>query len=65
MTIRKFEELDTKTLAYEWIVDYPSGAYDFIFELINENKKLQDTVQLLKESNSLAASILRLKYPEK
>ena len=62
MTKEQFKELDTKLLAYEWIVDYPSGAYEFILELIKENEYLKEQLQLAVESNKMAAKLLDLKY---
>lgn len=61
MTVDLFEQYDKKLIAYEWIVDYPSGAYDFIFELIEENKKLKKENKILKDSNNLIMNILTVK----
>ena len=65
MTKEQFIEYDKKLIAYEWIVDCPSNAYDFILELIEENKHLEDTNTLLRESNTLAAKLLELKHYKK
>lgn len=61
MTTDLFKDYDKKLIAYEWINDYPTGAYEFILELIAEVESLRETNQFLKDLANLSASLLEMK----